>query len=395
MKKIEKNKRLKVIILVICIIVIIGIIIGANVIKVNIASGKYNSANSGSNNKNLISEYIKEGITLGGVTGTLKVLDTSDATAKPEDILYGKTAYVNGVKITGTKITKEMLKIGDYVQYTPDSAGAYNLASTTSGYNYNQTITQETFNWRIMSINSDGTVDLVSDEPTDQTIYLQGALAYNNAVWTLNDICEKQYSNTTLGVTARSLNLIDIESKFNETGIEARNKYKSTGNIQYGSINTYTGTKTYYPNLYAKEKGSGINSYTARQDGIDASDSYYEEPTQETSTKASYLTATQSLYRFTAGTDDYFDSVKFYNLIFNSGKYCLLATRMIDCSSTGNVNYIIGLIWSRYLTPISLYFSDGTSNSDDFSIRPVVTLGSNIKFSDGDGTIDNPYKLSK
>ena len=166
MKKIGKNRRITIIISIICIIVIIGIIIGANVIRVNIANGKYNSSNSGSNNKNLIPEYIKEGITLGGITGTLKVLDTSDATAKPEDITKGKTAYVNGVKITGTKITREILKIGDYVEYTPDTAGAYSLTTAVSGYTSNQSIPQETMKWQIMSVNEDGTVDLVSSTST-------------------------------------------------------------------------------------------------------------------------------------------------------------------------------------------------------------------------------------
>ena len=69
-------------------------------------------------NTNLIASYIKSGITIGGVEGTLESLDTSDATAEEADILSGKTAYVNGEKITGTlTATKDEMKdeLGLYV----------------------------------------------------------------------------------------------------------------------------------------------------------------------------------------------------------------------------------------------------------------------------------------
>ena len=54
--------------------------------------------------RNLTPENIKKGEKIYGVTGTLDVLDTSDATAGPDDILVGATAYVNGEKITGTHV---------------------------------------------------------------------------------------------------------------------------------------------------------------------------------------------------------------------------------------------------------------------------------------------------
>ena len=73
MKKLNINQRFIILISAITVIVIIGIVVGANVIKTNITNGKYNSSNSGSNNGNLLPEYIKKGITLGGVTGTLEV----------------------------------------------------------------------------------------------------------------------------------------------------------------------------------------------------------------------------------------------------------------------------------------------------------------------------------
>ena len=54
-------------------------------------------------NTNLLSENLKAGVTCLGVTGTMEPsIDTSDADALASDIREGKTAYVNGEKVTGT-----------------------------------------------------------------------------------------------------------------------------------------------------------------------------------------------------------------------------------------------------------------------------------------------------
>ncbi len=50
----------------------------------------------------LVSGNIKAGINIFGINGKSSVVDTSDAIAAAADIINGKTAYVNGNKITGT-----------------------------------------------------------------------------------------------------------------------------------------------------------------------------------------------------------------------------------------------------------------------------------------------------
>ena len=48
---------------------------------------------------------IKSGVTILGVSGSSTVVDTKDATAAAGTIVSGKTAYVNGAKITGSLTT--------------------------------------------------------------------------------------------------------------------------------------------------------------------------------------------------------------------------------------------------------------------------------------------------
>ena len=111
--KVQNNKKKRLIILI-TVIALIGIIVGSIVIRNVVVKQETEGENylaGGNASSSLMASYIRKGVTIGGITGTLETLDTSDATAKPEDILEGKTAYVNGVKITGTM--KEKIELGD------------------------------------------------------------------------------------------------------------------------------------------------------------------------------------------------------------------------------------------------------------------------------------------
>ena len=127
MKKLNKKQKLIIAIAIVLIVVILAIVITTNIISTNnnLASEGYLATISGASS-NLIASYIREGVEVGGIIGTLEVLDTSDATATPAEIAYGKTAYVNGKKITGTY----MEGIKDWVEGVPIPDGFYYAGGT-------------------------------------------------------------------------------------------------------------------------------------------------------------------------------------------------------------------------------------------------------------------------
>lgn len=65
------------------------------------STGKVLSKVTVNGDADLISENIKAGINIFGVDGKSSVVDTEDATAAAGNILSGKTAYVDGSKLTG------------------------------------------------------------------------------------------------------------------------------------------------------------------------------------------------------------------------------------------------------------------------------------------------------
>ena len=108
-------------------------------------------------------------------------------------------------------------KVGEIVSYTPDTPSTgYDLSTAKSGYSSAQTIdgTYDPTTWKIMDVDESGNVTKLLGIGS-KTVSFQGSTGYNNGVYLLNDICKSRYGNASLGATARSLNIEDIESRMN------------------------------------------------------------------------------------------------------------------------------------------------------------------------------------
>lgn len=294
---------------------------------------------------------------------------------------YEVQVFNDGEILSEIKETEMGLQIGDYVNYIYDiKQSKYNLPITKSGYVGNQEIVQTRgLKWRILNINEDGNIDLISELPTDQGVSLKGAKGYNNGVYLINEICKEQYSNRDLGIEARNLNLSDVEKQFSEEGIDAMIESRGGGNQKY-PINKK------YPNLYAKEFGSGIDQ-GPMIDGIDRNENGVteEELTKEPASNEAKnsLLVTNTYYSFSNTLPSYFEDYKsgiskFFNVIFETKKEFWLSSRFANCYSD-NAGFGVVTINNSSIKGSNLFYSVGDQYSYQFFLRPVVSLGENVQ----------------
>ena len=297
------------------------------------------------------------------------------------------TGTVNGETSTKTvSVTvnqySSKYKIGDYVNYTYDPAENYKITSATCGSSSNPAdgIPQTSgLKWRILNIDeANGTVDLISENPTGTSVYFSNILGYNNGPYLMNEICKAQYSNKSLGVNARSINLLDMEKQLTAAGIAARNAYSS--NVKYGTTKTYT-SNTKYPSLYANQKGAGPNvSSITPSDTTKGNDPYEEskpiattEPTTDnTSGTGNPLTVTQTYYYIPINDTNYGTAS---SILANSTPFWV-AARYVDAFS-GNAYF--GLRYAYTATGgYIMFYSYGNTSGHRYALRPVVSLPSSL-----------------
>ena len=298
------------------------------------------------------------------------------------------TTYTKEVSVTVNQFKNSILediniKIGDSVNYTYDSAGSYSLSSTYSGYSSNQTIAQTTgLTWKVLNVDKENdTVDIISTNPTSSTVNFYNILGYNNGPYLMNEICKAQYSNKTLGVNARSINLLDMEKHLTADGITARNAYQyDSSTAKYGTTKTYP-SNTKYPSLYANQKGAGPNvSSITPSDTTKGNDPYEEskpiattEPTTDnTSGTGNPLTVTQTFYYIPINDTNYGTA----SSILANGTPFWVAAR---CVNTYSDYAGFGLRYAYTGTGgYDMFYSDGSTNGHLYALRPVVSLPSSL-----------------
>ena len=288
----------------------------------------------------------------------------------------------------------EGLEVGSTVSYDPSGTYTWDadyyasdtatysdieLDSSTNDYNLNE--------WKVLNIDqTTGKVELVPTTQTTGTVTLQGAQGYNNAVKLLNEACNALYGNSSKGITARSLNVKDIEDKMTKTAKETIKNYTTLG-TKYNTqtSNTYERNCRNYPSLYEKENLSVLNGNLNsngiglhdQQDFIKATDNGATNGVKEA---ISYLQPYQT-YWFQPYTfmetafENYGVEDSYYGLLLPKGRSTTywLASRSIDCASDEvkfKVNFIEG--GSGYGT--DMYLSTNTHGNTSIGMFPVVQV---------------------
>ena len=317
-----------------------------------------------------------------------KVTNNGDGTLTIEK--DGVTVTVNATQTsnpsTPTKptINLDNLQIGDYVNYTYDTASDYGTVAQTIG-----------LKWRILNIDKENNViDIISDSPTDAKKYFGGISGYYNGSYYLNEICKAHYSNKKLGVEARSVNLLDMEKQLTSAGIEARNSYKDTYGTLYGTAQTNSIGSCYYPKLYANQIGAGINTADVTQPDITKGNDPYEEskkiattePVTDTTIEDASdngLTTTQTLYEIDINETNYGKaaSILISDMYWVAARYVSNSTENPFGDGEKIKSATFGIRFAGVVTGgISMLTSDPDTGSavSEIRIRPLVSLEANL-----------------
>ena len=169
-----------------------------------------------------------------------------------------------------------------------------------------------------------------------------------------------------------------MEKHLTDAGFTARNAYSNS--VTYGTPKTYPSSKQ-YPKLYASQIGAGITSTSVtKPDIVKTIDPYkesskgYTTPTAETSDTAgdSGLTVTQTYYYIPINEANYGAAAA----ILANSNYFWVASRYVDTYSS---NAYFGLRYaSTYMRASYMFYSDGTTDSDNYRLRPLVSLSSSV-----------------
>ena len=288
----------------------------------------------------------------------------------------GKTK-THTINVTNYKVPTiaDKVKVGDYVEYIPDTA-EYTTDTNNTGRTSTQTLNTETKDWRVLYVNSEtGEVLLTTNGIVNSGTYLRGTKGYFRGPTELNNICKALYSNSSLGITARSMTIEDLNKACNYTPSEPTTRYayypkgtrfaKGDTTIKY---NGKTYTKTAHGNSTAK-------FYTSDGGGVEKTDG--DGFTYRTPEADNPVYATETYYYYNPRSKN--STVG--SVLGNSGGW--LASPCVNLGSFYAYS-CVRLAGSRLVGEYFLYGSYVSSLSLSFGVRPLVSLGSMFQIDSSD-----------
>ena len=231
-------------------------------------------------------------------------------------------------------------------------------------------IETEDLGWKVLSVNSDGTVNLMANKNTGFEVSLSGINGYTNGVKALNEICSKLYGNLEInGVKVLSARSVNAEDFYNI-------KYTSNGRVYENSkkIQPYINTLDVANNGYSTEQ---ISEYidVSNTSAVQASNTNMllantnptlrnqnrtnKETVNMISTGNNYWLATRygySDYTRTDGTTKYSEDLSIevyqFNYVRTDGTY--IATTLFQTQNN--------------------YNTTGSNSTYNCALRPVITV---------------------
>ena len=285
-----------------------------------------------------------------GIIAKAKEAETKSAEASQNDLkgMNALTEEMNNALGEKPKVDLSKYKIGDYVNYTYDTAENYKIPFETWGdTNFlSDGIPQTTgLKWRILNIDeANGTVDLISENPTGTSVWFSDILGYNDGPYLMNEICKAQYSNKSLGVNVAET---EVETKMEKIDI-------TKGNDPY-------------------EESKAIAT---------------TEPTNDNrSGTGKPLTVTQTYYSIPINEPNYGDA----GSVLSNSTWYWVASRYVNTSSDRayfGLRYVDTTTTAKHV----LFSSYGDRYNTCSCLRPVVSLSSSLLT--GEKT-NNAWNLSK
>ena len=237
---------------------------------------------------------------------------------------------------------------GNYITYIPTST-SFTTDKAFTGYSSTQTINpSELTTWRVLRLNNDGTIDIISDNVSSVNIYFSGTNGYNNLVGYLN-VLASQYESSTYTVGSRHFG-------YDGQTLSITNNIRTSA---FWGCST-GGTCIPDPDDYEAE-GGGDTKYLTDYNLLYQALGTRQANKVGTSTATNYWMASR-YYSYTSATTYGF-----------RGRY------VTSSSSSASIYYCSNSTWF--------------STSVGYAIRPIVTLKAGLSYS-GSGTSGDPWVIT-